>query len=138
MVTTKNKNPVTPEGKDFKENAPLYIVDGKEMSSIGNSPENIQSMTILKDQSAIRLYGKKARNGVVVITTKNKNPVIHGWKDFGESAPLYIVNGKETSSIGNISPENIQSMTILKDQSAISMFGEKARDGVVVIITTKK
>ena len=53
-------------------NPPLYIVDGKETDNIESIfPENIQSITILKDQSAIKLYGEKAQNGVVIITTKN-------------------------------------------------------------------
>jgi TonB-dependent SusC/RagA subfamily outer membrane receptor len=51
----------------------LYVVDGKEIDNfdINNfTPNNIQSITILKDKTAIELYGEKARNGAVVITTK--------------------------------------------------------------------
>ncbi|MDR1171857.1 MAG: hypothetical protein LBL24_05315 [Bacteroidales bacterium] len=111
IITTKRKNP------------PLYVVNGREMSSIDMiSPGNIQSMTILKDRSAIRLYGEKARNGVAFITTKSFHPgMIQGWKDSGENPPLYIVDGKEMSTIGNISPETIRSMTIVKDQAAVCM-----------------
>ena len=50
---------------------PLFIVDGKEIEE-GKSifPDEVQSITILKDESAVLIYGEKARNGVVVITTK--------------------------------------------------------------------
>lgn len=51
---------------------PLYIVDGAQYEgSISNiSPEDIESMTILKDASSTALYGARAANGVILITTK--------------------------------------------------------------------
>jgi TonB-dependent SusC/RagA subfamily outer membrane receptor len=51
----------------------LVIVDGKENSNInGLAPEDIQSITVLKDHSAVALYGEKAKNGVIIITKKSK------------------------------------------------------------------
>lgn len=51
---------------------PLYVVDGMpydgKLTSI--SPSDIESMTVLKDAAASSLYGSRAANGVVVITTK--------------------------------------------------------------------
>ena len=53
-------------------NSPLYVVDGipfdGALSSI--NPQDIESMTVLKDASASALYGSRAANGVVIITTK--------------------------------------------------------------------
>lgn len=51
---------------------PLYVVDGAqyEGSLADISPEDIASMTILKDASSTALYGARAANGVVMITTK--------------------------------------------------------------------
>jgi len=53
-------------------NSPLYVVDGipydGAISAI--SPQDIESMTVLKDASASALYGSRAANGVVIITTK--------------------------------------------------------------------
>lgn len=52
-------------------NNPLYIVDGVQVSDINNlSPTDIASMDILKDASAAAIYGSRAANGVVIITTK--------------------------------------------------------------------
>lgn len=53
------------------ENDPLYIVDGIQ-SSIGNqvSPEDIESIEILKDAAATAIYGARGANGVILITTK--------------------------------------------------------------------
>ncbi len=51
---------------------PLYVVDGMpydgKLTSI--SPSDIESMTVLKDAAAASLYGSRAANGVIVITTK--------------------------------------------------------------------
>ncbi len=52
---------------------PLYVVDGIPMTSndiLAISPNDIESMAILKDASATAIYGSRAANGVVMITTK--------------------------------------------------------------------
>ena len=50
---------------------PLYVVDGVITDNISFlSPSDIESTTILKDASASAIYGVKAANGVVIITTK--------------------------------------------------------------------
>lgn len=54
-------------------NEPLYVVDGVPLTSDNQSdidPSTIESMEILKDASAAALYGSRAANGVVLITTK--------------------------------------------------------------------
>lgn len=54
-------------------NDPLYIVDGIPVEGALNniSPNEIESMTVLKDASSAAIYGSRATNGVVLITTKN-------------------------------------------------------------------
>ena len=51
---------------------PLYVVDGVAYEGAINAiaPSDIESMTVLKDASATALYGSRAANGVIVITTK--------------------------------------------------------------------
>lgn len=50
---------------------PLYVIDGVESYSMnGLSPNEIASMDILKDASSLAIYGQKASNGAVIITTK--------------------------------------------------------------------
>ncbi len=53
--------------------SPLYVVDGIIFSGSLNSinPNDIESLTVLKDASSTALYGAKAANGVVLITTKS-------------------------------------------------------------------
>ena len=51
--------------------APLYIVDGMYMSSIDNiNPNDIASIDVLKDASSAAIYGSRAANGVIIVTTK--------------------------------------------------------------------
>ena len=52
---------------------PLYILDGSEISSTTFrtlNPNDIETMTVLKDASATAIYGSRAANGVVVLTSK--------------------------------------------------------------------
>lgn len=53
-------------------NDPLYVVDGVPVDNVGFlSPNDIESMQILKDASSAAIYGSRAANGVILITTKN-------------------------------------------------------------------
>jgi len=53
-------------------NDPLYVVDGVPMNEIDFlSPNDIESMQILKDASSAAIYGSRASNGVVLISTKS-------------------------------------------------------------------
>lgn len=54
-------------------NEPLYIVDGIPVEGALNNltPNEIESMTILKDASSAAIYGSRANNGVVLITTRS-------------------------------------------------------------------
>jgi len=207
--------------------ASLIIVDGKESSLNEINSDQIESVSVLKNESAVKVYGEKGKNGVVIITTKKTPPVattlqvsgtVTDAKDdkplsgvivlvkgsttgavtdlngkyslnipadavlqfsyinmvtkevpvlngkiiniamnnaetqtndtihanitvfsskSGENArPLFVVDGKETESIANLSAEDIESITVLKDL-ATAKYGDKGRNGVV-IITTKK
>ena len=52
-------------------NDPLYVVDGVPMTDIDFlAPNDIESMQILKDASSAAIYGSRAANGVIMITTK--------------------------------------------------------------------
>ena len=52
-------------------NSPLYVVDGVQVDNLNFlSPTDIASMHILKDASSAAIYGSRAANGVVLITTK--------------------------------------------------------------------
>lgn len=60
-------------GSITQDNSPLYIIDGIQvengLSTI--SPQDIESIDVLKDASATAIYGARGANGVVIITTKS-------------------------------------------------------------------
>ncbi len=61
--------------KSIRTNVPLYVVDGKVMSEKRFrkiDTRNIESVRIIKDEPAIAAYGRKAKNGVIIVTTKMK------------------------------------------------------------------
>jgi TonB-linked SusC/RagA family outer membrane protein len=55
---------------------PLFVIDGLPITgSINNiNPDEIETLTVLKDASATALYGSRAANGVILITTKHARP----------------------------------------------------------------
>lgn len=56
-----------------QSNSPLYVVDGFPIEDFGSAslnPEDIASITVLKDADATSVYGSRAANGVIVIETK--------------------------------------------------------------------
>lgn len=84
-------------------NDPLIIVDGAffygELADI--NPNDIESMQVLKDASATAIYGSRAANGVILITTKTGvtgKPTIRfntyvGFSDYYHKVPLYDAEG---------------------------------------------
>ncbi|MHB9055262.1 MAG: M56 family metallopeptidase [Paludibacteraceae bacterium] len=140
---------------------PLMLVDGKEVKSINNiDPNKIDNISVLKDKSATDLYGEKGKNGVVIITTKKNNNTslkstvtdsvkIENQSEFknqrkdilvvgrviSENPPLYILDGKEISKIqmDKINPADIESVSVLKNSSATGIYGEKGKNGVIII-----
>ncbi len=68
---------------------PLVLVDGVERSMTNISPEEIESVSILKDASATAVYGVRAANGVVLVTTRkgeaSEKPSIELKMEYGVS-----------------------------------------------------
>lgn len=83
-------------------NDPLIVIDGVPLSNDGVqgmsnplamiNPESIESMTVLKDASATAIYGSRASNGVIIITTKKG---IAGKPQVTFSANFYVNTPRE-------------------------------------------
>lgn len=54
-----------------KSNDPLILVDGIERGLSGINPNDIESIQVLKDAASTAIYGSRASNGVILVTTKN-------------------------------------------------------------------
>lgn len=120
---------------------PLMVLDGiivsQEKANLVN-PETIESVSVLKDESAKLKYGEKGKNGVIEITTKNSKPLLAE----AQGKPLIVLDdvimgNKEISDL-NINPNDIQSVNVIKGQSGIDKYGEEARDGVIEITKKEK
>src|SRR5690606_633051 len=82
-------------GSLTQSTAPLYVIDGFPMEDFLTSslnPEDIESISVLKDASATAIYGARSANGVVMIQTKKGKegkPVItlnssYGYQEVGK------------------------------------------------------
>ena len=60
-------------GSITQDNSPLYIIDGVQVENglATLSPQDIESVDVLKDASSTAIYGARGANGVVIITTKS-------------------------------------------------------------------
>lgn len=64
--------------------------------------------------------------------------LIHGTQSInGTNAPIYVIDGTITENIGNLNPQDIETFTVLKDASAVAIYGSRAANGVVVINTKR-
>ena len=84
------------------------------------------------------LQGRVA--GLTVITSgepgSESNIHLHGIGNFGDVTPLYIIDGVQ-GDINSLNPYDIESMQVLKDAGAYSIYGVRGANGVIVV-TTKK
>ncbi len=130
---------VTMKDTDWKE--PVYYLDGKEIDR-SEAYKYLSRQTIIKDviklkkEEAVAKYGKKGENGVVEIYTKESPSTIDKLFDYDSSKgkPLFIINGIETNvSINQLDAKYIESVTVLKDESATKKYGDKGKNGVIIV-----
>ncbi|WP_129748303.1 SusC/RagA family TonB-linked outer membrane protein [Flavobacterium anhuiense] len=100
------------------------------------SSKDIAAVPITNAESA--LQGRAA--GVTVVNgAPGSNPTvsIRGLATMGNSAPLYVIDGVLTGNLSGLSPNDIESISVLKDASTTALYGSKAFNGVIMV-TTKK
>jgi TonB-dependent SusC/RagA subfamily outer membrane receptor len=148
---------------DFKK--VLVVIDsvqvpkGIDWATLIN-PAAIKSMSVYKGKSALDKFGEKGRNGVILIETKKKDAkytlndstyAIDANQKFvpngkvkeivvapiDKPSPLYFIDGKEVESIKGLDQNQIESINVLKDSMAVKQYGERGRNGVILIKTKK-
>jgi len=89
-------------GTLYGESAPLLVVDGLpvEGSIEDLNPYDIASVNVLKDAAASAIYGARAANGIIVVTTKNARNKGKIDIDFQANITLY-----ENKNVGNVLSE---------------------------------
>ena len=136
---------------------PLIIVDGVESDKRFNEldmNEIIKGIAFLDGKNAPRIYGEKGRNGVIIISTKknaeeliefkppemaDKSSIRFRRRDGSISNTLIIIDGVVSEKQGEeglkeINPRDILSISVLK---STDKYGEKGKDGVILITTRK-
>jgi len=125
-------------------------------------PSSIESISILDGKEATDIYGDKAKNGAMVIQLhstaeqilQNKykidaiskmrlDALNRGSKNWGVAfhsvsgkKPLVYIDGKEAvgeEALSSVSPERIKSISVMKDKAAVEVYGERGKDGVVLV-----
>ena len=125
-------------------------------------PSRIESISILDGKEATDIYGDKAKNGAMVIQLhstaeqilQNKykidaisktrlDALNRGSKNWGVTfhsvsgkKPLVYIDGKEAvgeEALSSVSPERIKSISVMKDKAAVEDYGERGKDGVVLV-----
>ncbi len=80
-------------------------------------------------------------SGVTVINQgapgANSTVFIRGVSNFGNTAPLYVIDGVQTNSMSQVNPSDIESISVLKDAGSAAIYGVAGGNGVIVV-TTKK
>lgn len=106
----------------------VAVVNTEEMKKVSNS--NISTM----------LEGKVAGVQITSDGQPGADPTvrIRGIGSFGSTAPLYVIDGVPMgTTIRDFSPNDIETLQLLKDASAAAIYGSRAANGVI-IITTKQ
>ena len=146
------------------EEKPLVIINGKESDyEVVNAlnPERIESISVIGAEKAIKIYGEKAKDGLmdiklysekkfkpkkIEVGSLNKtrlDALNSGAKNWGVTfhsatggKPLIIIDGKEAfgdDPLANISPDRIRSISVLKDKNALAAYGDKGKNGVIEV-----
>ena len=104
----------------------VSIVNADELKRVSHS--NVSSM----------LEGKVAGVSITTDGQPGADPTvrIRGIGSFGSTAPLYVIDGVPMgTSIRDFSPNDIETIQVLKDASAGAIYGSRAANGVVIITT---
>ncbi|MBK7133965.1 MAG: TonB-dependent receptor [Bacteroidales bacterium] len=91
----------------FENNDPLYVVDGVPTQDVSSlNPNDIESISVLKDAGSASIYGSRASNGVIIVTTKkgsNRGTKVNYSMYYGSqlpgSGPDNVLDAKEYADL---------------------------------------
>jgi hypothetical protein len=125
---------------------PMYTVDDtitskEEVSKI--ETKYVQEFKVVKPPQSVILWGNKAKDGMVIITSVNKVPKtdyeVNASAVLKKLPHLIFVDNNNISpeDLGHLNPALVEELTILKGENAIAKFGTSGAEGVLIIITKK-
>src|SRR5690606_39011311 len=111
----------------------------REITGAVTSVDSDKLLSIPATTFAQQLQGRAAGVTIVNDATPGGGATvrIRGFGTINNNDPLYVIDGVPTQNQGNLNPNDIESIQILKDASAASIYGSRAANGVI-IITTKR
>lgn len=136
-ITPSSQNGITIKATGGLTGQPLYIIDGVEATStILNelSPDNIESISVLKDKSAKAAFGAIGENGVVLITTKkySQTAKITSTQELRQFIAKNVVFPKEARDEHN-SPLNMFFYLKINNNGEVTDVTEKPNGEIVVV-----
>ncbi len=105
----------------------VAVVDTEQMLSV---PATTFAQQLQGRAAGVNIVNDSRAGGAATVR-------IRGFGSVGNNDPLYIIDGVPSTDQGNLNPNDIESLQVLKDASASSIYGSRAANGVI-IITTKK
>lgn len=132
---------------------PVYLVNGKQVSKAeldAIKPSDIATINVVKDptpemkENLTKEYGQKASNGIVFVQLKQSPNVIGVAVRGGKTTStipddvLVVVDGVPRSKgkgVNDIPPNDIESITVLKNEGATALYGDAGKNGVIVVTT---
>jgi len=129
IITKKNPKENTPTVVNGKEGkTPLYILDGKIVASIsGIAPYDIESVSVLKGDMAIKKYGEKAADGVIEIISK-KNAKKEETKDASKNSSkdsTKVIVTIDADKNAKVKKEVDVNMTVVVDGNKVTINGKE-------------
>ncbi|MEX2591975.1 MAG: TonB-dependent receptor [Anditalea sp.] len=111
----------------------------REITGAVTSVDSEELLSLPATTFAQQLQGRAAGVTIVNDATPGGGATvrIRGFGTINNNDPLYVIDGVPTQNQGNLNPNDIESIQILKDASAASIYGSRAANGVI-IITTKR
>jgi len=115
----------------FGNNQPLYVVDGVPTTNVSDiNPNDVASMQVLKDASSASIYGARAANGVIVITTKKGNGKVSVSYDayYGIQVPkggnvFNLLNPQEMTSLRTLAIKNTAALKGIPVDLSSNLYG---------------
>lgn len=84
------------------------------------------------------ISGPAGQSGSMFQNGSNQQAVLRGKGTVNlPSEPLYVVDGVQTQNFSNINPNDVEDITVLKDAAAAAIYGAKAANGVIIVVTKK-
>ncbi|WP_439696512.1 SusC/RagA family TonB-linked outer membrane protein [Mucilaginibacter sp. AW1-7] len=115
----------------FGNNQPLYVVDGVPTTNVSDiNPNDVASMQVLKDASSASIYGARAANGVIVITTKKGTGKVSVSYDayYGTQVPkggnvFNLLNPQEMTSLRTLAIQNTAALKGIPVDLSSNLYG---------------